>query len=130
MSTFPTCVLGDRLARARRDGQDFHEAWPPALADALRLVAGDPEELKQWHRVLVETLPVWRAAYDRAPATRRDRALALVADPADREPLPERACALCGRALPADAHRNRRYCSDLCRRSASDGRPHRQLSAA
>ena len=89
------------------------------------------DELKQWHRALVETLPVWRAAYDRSPATRRDRALALVADPSDREPMAERACALCARPIPADAHRNRRYCGDACRRSASDGRPvSREIASA
>jgi hypothetical protein len=111
----PPEVLRDRLATARRGGVGFGEAWPVALAAAVNAVQWEREE---WIDALSGTVEAWRAAWERRDASRTDRALLALVRPGG-ERLPERACEDCGVEIPADRHRNARYCSDACRRHAT-----------
>lgn len=85
----PAQVLVAQLAAARRRGKSFEVAWPDALAAALAAVHGNAERA-EWAAVLGGMVEVWRGAFERRPAGRRQRALAAVAADPDREPLPDR----------------------------------------
>jgi hypothetical protein len=111
----PPEVLRDRLAIARRGGVGFGEAWPVALAAAASTVQWEREE---WIDALSGTIEAWRAAWERRDATRPEQALVVLVRPGG-EQLPERACENCGEEIPADRHRNARFCSDPCRRHAT-----------
>jgi hypothetical protein len=56
------------LARQRRAGQDFSDAWDGAVAGAL---AAEPIrfERQQWAVALAGTRSAWARAYMRAPAS-------------------------------------------------------------
>lgn len=134
----PAAVLLNRLAAARRAGQSFDAAFEAALLAALTVAPGP--EVEDWRLALAETAEEWRAGWERRPLTRAELALRAVADPTDREPVPERPCARsrCRREIPDDRGRVRggqrvRFCSDRCRRLAYTEREReqrRQLAAA
>jgi hypothetical protein len=63
----PAAVLSDQLAAARRRGEGFTSAWPAALETALA-AADHPN--------------VWRAAFERRPASNPERAIGQLAEPA------------------------------------------------
>jgi hypothetical protein len=86
-----------------------------ALAAAVSATQWEREE---WIDALSGTIEAWRAACERRDATRTDRALLVIVRPGGT-PLPERACEQCGVEIPADRHRNARFCSDACRRRAT-----------
>jgi transcriptional regulator with XRE-family HTH domain len=111
----PPVVLRERLAAARRAGASFDEAWPGALIDAVNAVGWERAE---WLEVLSELVDTWRAGWEQTPATRPERALAMLALPGGA-PLPERACEHCGEEIPPERDRRARFCSDHCRRQAN-----------
>lgn len=111
----PPVVLRDRLAAARRGGVSFDEAWPVALAAAVNAAQWEREE---WRDTLSSMIETWRAAWERHDASRPERALLALVTPGGT-PLPERACENCGKEIPADRHRNARFCSYPCRRRAT-----------
>jgi hypothetical protein len=119
-SETPPAVLVERLARARREGVPFGAAWPGALDHALTATHNSTERL-HWATVLGGMVPTWRAAFNREPvASSAEAALSmLTAD--DRTPMPEHPCARCGTEIPAARlRRHARWCSDACRRAATD----------
>ncbi len=81
----PAAVLLDQLAEARRRGVVFEDAWRDAVAEALDL-APDRWERKQWAVVFEETMPSWRAGFERQPAVETEVAFAMLED--DRVPVP------------------------------------------
>jgi transcriptional regulator with XRE-family HTH domain len=111
----PPIVLRERLAAARQAGASFDKAWPGALMDAVNAVQWERTE---WLEVLSELVDAWRAGWERTPATRPERALAMLALPGGA-PLPERACEHCGAEIPPERDRRARFCSDDCRRQAN-----------
>jgi len=123
-------ILVVQLAGARRKGAGFADAWPDALAAALASVR-DARECREWTTVLAEMVETWRAAFERRPAARRERALRAVADDPDREPLDDadgepcgRRCEHCDAAIPDDRDPRTIYCSDRCRKNAHYARTH------
>ena len=111
----PPAVLRERLAIARRGGVGFDEAWPVALAAAMNTVQWERDE---WRDILSGMVETWRAAWERRDASSAERAVLALAEPGGT-PLPERACEQCSEEMPADRHRNARYCSDGCAKRAA-----------
>lgn len=114
-------TLRDRLTAARRAGEPFEAAWTPAVRAA---VSGEPaRERRAWREALAATQTGWRAAYDRAPATRSDRAILMFAVDRDGEPLAEvteePVCGRCSDPIPSGRKRGARYCSTACQRAAN-----------
>lgn len=111
----PAAVLAEQLAVARRRGESFEDAWPDALAAALA-VAPVKSEREEWTGVLTGMVDRWRAAFERVPADRRERSLAILAsDPERVVPLPDRACERCGEEIPPDRGGLSIYCSGDCK---------------
>ena len=117
MTGVPTILL-EQLAAARRQGVTFAAAWPPALGTAI--ATARPLERDDWSAVLVGTIDTWRAAFEEQPASRRERALAIVAVDPERVPI-GRECARCGGEIP-EARRRALYCSPRCKRDANYAR--------
>jgi hypothetical protein len=111
----PPVELREQLAAARRAGVSFDEAWPVALATAVGTTRWEREE---WQAALSGTVWAWRAAWEHRDASRPENALTMLVRPGG-EQLPERACEHCGVEIPAERHRNARFCSDACRRHAT-----------
>ncbi len=111
----PPAVLRERLAIARRGGVGFDEAWPVALAAAMNAVQWERDE---WRDILSGMVQTWRAAWERRDASSAERAILALAEPGGT-PLPERACEQCSEEMPADRHRNARFCSDGCAKRAA-----------
>lgn len=111
----PPVVLREHLAAARRGGVSFDRAWPAALAAAVNTAQWEREE---WRDVLSRMVETWRAAWERRDASCAERAVLALVMPGGT-PLPERACENCGEEIPADRHRNARFCSYSCRRRAT-----------
>lgn len=110
----PPVVLREQLATARRAGASFDEVWPSALVAAVNAVRWERAE---WLEVLSGLIDEWRAGWERTPATRPERALAMLVLPGG-VPLPERACEHCGEEIPPERDGWARFCSDRCRRQA------------
>ena len=128
----PPVIFRERLAVARRAGGGFDESWLyPALTAAVSTIRWEREE---WREVLSSMFQTWRAAWERRDASSAERVLSVLPMPGGT-PLPERACEQCGGEIPADHHRNARYCPDGCtkrvaylrerQRAAAQGRVHR-----
>jgi hypothetical protein len=116
----PLDRLLEVLAHHRRAGAPFEDAWAPAVLCVVAEIR-DVEEAAMWRRAFTQTAAAWQASYERAPASRRERALSLVADPVDRERIATtRVCAHCAGPLPIDAAMNARHCSKKCRDRASN----------
>jgi predicted nucleic acid-binding Zn ribbon protein len=111
----PTVELRERLAAARRAGASFDEAWPSALKAAVN---ASQWERAEWLEALSGTAEAWRAGWERQPATRPERAFAMLVMPGG-EPLPERACEQCGGEIPPERDRRARFCSDGCAKRAA-----------
>jgi hypothetical protein len=94
-------------------GRDFDDAWEAASATALG-ASCDPGD---WRPVLDGTRDGWEAAYQRMPATDRERALTLLGEGMELVDV-GRACRRCDGPIPPE--RDRRapasFCSDRCRR--------------
>jgi hypothetical protein len=120
---YPPAVLVERLATARRHGVAFTQAWPAALAAALA-VAPQKWERDAWSKALAATWEAWQASYERTPAERTDHAFVLLDDPERCVPVPEQECARdgCENDIPPGRGNGRPvlYCSDTCRKRASD----------
>ena len=124
-------ALVAELATRRRQGETFAHAWPPALAAALA-AAPNRWERREWAEVLAGMVSIWRSAFAREPAPRRERALLALLDP-DREPASGRECLRCGEEIPPERGRSGpppRYCSDDCRRAAQLTRERHSRMAA
>jgi hypothetical protein len=119
----PASVLFARLADARRAGESFEDAWPLALAAALAVVPAKWERT-EWRHVLGGMAETWRAAFERWPASSKERALSLLADNTDREPAPERECEHCRGEIPEGRDTRTIYCSDKCRHAEHYSRAH------
>jgi len=119
----PSSVLFSQLADARRAGESFEEAWPPALAAALASVH-TKAECREWSEALGGMVETWRRAFERQPASNHERALSLLADNSDREPAPDRECEFCHGEIGADRGRLAVFCSDRCRHAANYERTH------
>lgn len=111
----PTVALKEQLAAARRAGASFDEAWPGALKAAVN---ASQWERAEWLEALSGTAEAWRAGWERQPATRPKRALAMLVMPGG-EPLPERACEQCGREIPPERDKRALFCSDSCAKRAA-----------
>jgi hypothetical protein len=111
----PPAVLRERLATARREGMDFDEAWRVALAAAVNAAQWEGGE---WQDILSSMVETWRAAWERRDASSAEQAALALVMPGGT-PLPERACENCEQEMPADRHRNARFCSEPCRRRAT-----------
>jgi hypothetical protein len=126
----PAAILLEQLAAARRAGVTFEEAWPDALATALQ--SADRSERAHWREALSGTVDAWIDAWlRRPPQSGAERALLLLADGSDREPMPDRECVRCGREIPEDRGRHgapAKYCSAKCRHAACEERA--RLTAA
>ena len=121
--TSPAGVLRERLVDARRRGEVFDRAWPPALAAALQVVT-DRCERDTWAELLCGMASSWRDAWLRRPATSREEALgAAVAEREQGAPLPDRPCEVCDEPIPPERDRNGRalYCSERCKERAREG---------
>jgi predicted nucleic acid-binding Zn ribbon protein len=121
----PTVELREQLAAARRAGASFDEAWPGALKAAVN---ASQWERKDWLEALSGTVQAWRAGWERQPATRPERALAMLVMPGGM-PLPERACEQCGREIPPERDRRALFCSDGCAKRAAYLRERERASA-
>ncbi|MGI8726925.1 MAG: hypothetical protein ACR2K6_04510 [Solirubrobacterales bacterium] len=117
MVASPAKTLRVHLAEQRSAGAPFAAAWPRALQVAL----SEADEREEWSAVLVETLEAWRAAFERRPASRPERALAVVGgDPERTVPLiGDRICEYCEEAIAASKQSNAVYCSRECQRAAN-----------
>jgi predicted nucleic acid-binding Zn ribbon protein len=111
----PTVELREQLAAARRAGASFDEAWPGALKAAVN---ASQWERAEWLEALSGTVEAWRAGWERQPATRPERALAMLVLPGG-EPLPERACEQCGGEIPPERDKRALFCSDRCAKRAA-----------
>jgi hypothetical protein len=111
----PPEALKELLAAARREGVNFDEAWPVALAASVSTVQWERE---QWEDVLSSMVETWRAAWERRESTSAESAVLALVMPGGT-PLPERACEDCGAEVPADRHGNARYCTDGCAKRAA-----------
>lgn len=114
----PAAQLRDQLADRRASGADFDDAWSASLTAALGAV--DIDERDDWRRALDATRGAWQDAYEQLPIRRRERALALIADGSDREPMPDRVCLHCGADIwdvAGTPGRRRVYCSARCRKA-------------
>ena len=111
----PTVELRERLAAARRAGASFDEAWPGALKAAVN---ASQWERAEWLEALSGTVEAWRAGWERQPATRPERAFAMLVMPGG-EPLPERACEQCGGEIPPERDKRARFCSYGCAKRAA-----------
>lgn len=58
-------MLRQRLALARRDGQEFDAAWPEALAHVTS---------RNDRRLIAQTKPAWAGAYDRTEPSAAEQA--------------------------------------------------------
>ena len=109
----PLTTLLNGLARARRAGLGFDEAWEAATVEALAVSCDSAD----WSVVLGTTRASWEAAYRGKPATAAERAVGLLGWDVE---LIERTdkCRRCGELIaPERARRGRtRYCSTSCRR--------------
>ena len=114
----PAEQVGQVLRDARSAGGAFDAAWLVAVSRAVDSLSDTDRE--DWRAALNSTREAWGSAWDHRPATRAQRALALVADASDRMPIPEHECAHCGDELADDKRRGppRLYCSARCRRDA------------
>lgn len=111
----PTVELRERLAAARRAGASFDEAWPGALKAAVN---ASQWERAEWLEALSGTIEAWRAGWEHQPATRPERALAMLVMPGG-EPLPERACEQCDGEIPPERDKRALFCSDGCAKRAA-----------
>ncbi len=111
----PPVVLGERLAAARRAGVSFEEAWPGALDAAVN---ASRRERAEWLEALSGTVEAWHAGWERQPATRPQRALAMLVMPGGT-PLPEWACEQCDGEIPPERDKRARFCSDGCAKRAA-----------
>jgi predicted nucleic acid-binding Zn ribbon protein len=111
----PPVVLREQLVVARQAGVSFEEAWPDALDAAVN---ASWWELAEWLEVLSGTVEAWRAGWERQPATRPERALAMLVMPGGT-PLPERACEQCGGEIPPERDKRAWFCSDGCAKRAA-----------
>jgi hypothetical protein len=93
----------------------FQEAWPDALDAAVNASRWEPAE---WRQALSGTVEAWRAGWERQPATRPERALAMLVLPSGT-PLPERACEQCDREIPPERDKRALFCSDDCAKRAA-----------
>lgn len=125
----PAAVLVEQLAAARREGVTFEQVFPDAMAAALTVVQTRWER-SEWASVLGGMVEVWRDAFERGPASRRERALATVAQDPDREPMPERPCERCGGEIPPDRGPLAIYCSPDCKDETNREREHSARAAA
>ncbi len=121
----PPVVLRERLAAARRAGVSFEEAWQGALDAAVN---ASRWERAEWLEVLLGTVEAWRAGWGRQPATRPERALAMLVMPGGM-PLPERACEQCDGEIPPERDRRALFCSDGCAKRAAYLRERERASA-
>jgi len=125
MTMTPTVLPPERLvailADARGRGEPFERTWPPAVVAAT---TGHAENVA-WVAALNATREAWQRAFDGKPATRRERAITLMAEDAELvgpRPAVDRACDRCGGEIPEGRHRNARYCSPDCKRATNYGR--------
>jgi hypothetical protein len=124
----PPVVLREWLAAARQGGVGFDRAWPVALAAAVDAAQWEREE---WIDALLGTVEAWRAAWERRDATKPEQAVAMLVMPGG-VPLPERPCEHCDGEIPPERgtrSATARFCSDLCRRRASDLRERERAAA-
>jgi hypothetical protein len=121
----PTLELREQLAAARRAGASFDEAWPGALKAAVN---ASRWERAEWLEALSGTAEAWRAGWERQPATRPERALAMLVMPSG-EPLPERACEQCGREIPPERDKRALFCSGGCAKRAAYLRERERVAA-
>jgi hypothetical protein len=125
-------ILFDRLTAARREGQAFEAAWPDALAAALQ-TAETGRERTEWTEALRGTVESWREAWERRSPSRPERALRVIAEDPEREPIPDRECGHCGGPIPAGRGRPfapAKFCADECRRAANRERERLARAAA
>jgi hypothetical protein len=120
----PTQHLLEALARRRRAGDPFEDAWAPAVLSVVSQIS-DTDESVQWSRVFEATRSAWESSYERRRATRVERHLSLLADTSDREPIDAtRTCAHCDG--PVSPHpkglQTKQYCSRSCRDRADYAR--------
>jgi hypothetical protein len=116
--------LRELLTDARRRGVP----WPVAWGSALHRTTAGRAQGRAWREAFTASAPAWRRAYERAPSTPADLALALLAEsvnaagaaPLERADV-ERPCDWCGEAI-GDRRAQAVYCSEKCRRSANYAR--------
>jgi hypothetical protein len=105
-------ILREELADRRRRGEAFMDAWPGALAAALRSTSGRTRQ--EWSATLGGMQPCWRSAFDREPADGRVSAFVLIHESRDGGECFERECAVCGGEIDAERHPLAVYCSRDC----------------
>ena len=114
----PLAVMVDTLRVQRAEGATFDSAWQTAINSALAVAP--VHDAQMWMAALTETRYGWARAFEREPATTAELALAALSDP-DREVTDtDRWCQLCDQPIPPSRHRRAVYCSDWCRRTASN----------
>jgi hypothetical protein len=121
----PPVELREQLAAARRAGASFDRAWPGALKAAVN---ASQWERTEWLEVLSGMVEAWRAGWERQPATRPERALAMLVLPGG-EPLPERACEHCCGEIPSERDKRALFCSDGCAKRAAYFRERERATA-
>jgi hypothetical protein len=76
----PAVRLREELLAARRAGQTFSTAWPPAVATALG--TSPPKGRKDWENALWATRDAWEAAYEHEVALAGHAAVGTLAEAA------------------------------------------------
>ena len=99
------------LEMARLCREDFADAWPVAVAEALKCVDRRNGEHGGWRRALEATRPRWKSAYEREPAGRDELALSFCGEGRDES---TEVCVQCGNPLPSK--HAKRFCREQCRR--------------
>jgi hypothetical protein len=108
-------ALREELEAARACREDFGDAWPVALSEALKQV-GNGTERRTWRKALNATRGNWASAYERGQPGRAEAALTLIGMERN-EPAILRPCENCGGEI-AGRHGGARYCSDRCLKRA------------
>lgn len=107
------------LTEGRERGEPFDAAWARAIAVALTHAI----ERDVWAVSFSETREGWRAAFEGAPQTGPEAALALISPEVfgnlDGDGLEVRRCEWCGEPLPASMSPLARYCGAEHRRAAN-----------
>jgi hypothetical protein len=74
----PLVALRAHLQAARERGEAFADAWPPAVAVALKGLS--LADRREWRTALFRTQETWQACYERRPEMKVEEQLSFMRD--------------------------------------------------
>jgi len=74
----PLVKLRAHLLASRENGEAFADAWPPAVALALKGLSR--AERREWRTALFRTQSTWEACYERRPEQKVQAQLSFMRD--------------------------------------------------